>query len=95
MTLGDAQIFVDAHDQMADDRIDHPQAPVDLLHQLTGPANGLDDVRALAVVADLVGQLAPTPVLGLFDGAVEALDDLLDLRVQLGDAGSLASGETM
>ena len=36
-------------------------------------------------MADLVGELAAAPVLGLVDGAVETLDDLLDLRVQLGD----------
>ena len=73
----------------------HAQAAIDFLHQLAGAADGLDDVGALAGVADLVGQLAPAPVLGLFEGSVEALDDLLDLRVQIGDACSLASGETM
>ena len=39
-----------------------------------------DDVGAFLVVADLVGELPPAPVFGLFERAVDALDDLLDLR---------------
>jgi hypothetical protein len=35
-------------------------------------------------MADLVGQLPPSPVLGLVEGAAEALVDLLDLTVQVG-----------
>ena len=70
---------------MANHLVDHAQAAIDLLHQLARAGDGLDDVVALAVMADLVGQLAPAPVLGLVEGAVEALDDLLDLRVQIGD----------
>ena len=65
--------------------IEHAQAAVDLLHQLTRAGDRLDDVGAFAVMADFVGELAAAPVLGLVEGAVEALDDLLDLRVQLGD----------
>ena len=37
---------------------------------------------------DLVGKLPPAPVLGLVEdgiGAAKPLDDLLDLRVQIGD----------
>ena len=45
----------------------------------------LEDVDAFLVVADLVGQLAAAPVLGLLDGAVEPADDALHLLVQLGD----------
>ena len=70
---------------MADDLVDHAQAAIDLLHQLAGAGDDLEDVGAFAVMADLVGELAPAPVLGLVERAVEALDDLLDLRVQLGD----------
>ena len=65
--------------------IEHAQPAIDLLHQLARAGDGLDDVVAFAVMADFVGELAAAPVLGLVEGAVEALDDLLDLRVQLGD----------
>ena len=63
----------------------HAQAAVDLLHQLARAGDGFDDVVAFAVMADLVGQACAAPVLGLVERAVEALDDLLDLRVQIGD----------
>ena len=52
---------------MPDDLIDHAQPAVDLLHQLARAGDGLDDVGAFAVMADLVGQLAPAPVLGLVE----------------------------
>ena len=42
-------------------------------------------VGAFLVAADFVGQLAPAPVLGLLERAAHALDDRLDLRVQVGD----------
>src|SRR5690242_1448874 len=70
---------------MADDAVDDTEASIDFLHQLAGAGNRLDHVRALARVRDLVRELAPAPVLGLVDDAVVALDDLLDLRVQIRD----------
>ena len=37
------------------------------------------------MVADLVGQLAAAPIFGLVERAVEALNDLLDLRMEIGN----------
>ena len=51
------QLLVDADDEVPDDRVGHAQAAIDFLHQLARAGDGLDDVGALAVVADLVGQL--------------------------------------
>jgi hypothetical protein len=70
---------------MSDDLIDHSQAAIDFLHQLSRAADGLDDVSALAVMTDVVGEALSAPVLGLVERAVESLDDLLDLRVQIGN----------
>jgi hypothetical protein len=36
-------------------------------------------------VTDVVGEPLPAPVLGLVERAAEALDDLIDLRVQIGN----------
>src|SRR4029079_11952553 len=83
LALGNSQILVDADDQVPDDRIDHAQPAIDLSHQVARPADRLHDVDALAVMPDLVGQLAPAPVVGLLERAVEALHDLLDLPVQI------------
>src|SRR5262245_20468114 len=70
---------------MPDHLIDHPQPPIDFLHQLTRAGDGLDDVGAFAVMADVVGEALAPPVFGLVERPVEALDDLLDLRVQIGN----------
>ena len=83
--VGNAQVLVDSHRQVTDHRVGHPQAAIDFLHQFAGPGDGLDDIRPLAVMANLVGQLSPSPVLGLVEGSAEALDDLLDLGVQVGN----------
>jgi len=37
------------------------------------------------VRADLIGQLAPPPVLGLVEGAGVPAGDFFDLRMQIGD----------
>jgi hypothetical protein len=37
------------------------------------------------MMADVVGQALPAPVLGLVENAAKPLDDLLDLRVQIGN----------
>src|SRR6185436_9565233 len=65
--------------------IDDAEAAVDLLDQLAGAADRLDDVGAFAVMTDLVGQPAAAPVLGLVERPLIALDDLLDLRVEIGN----------
>ena len=50
-----------------------------------GPLMTVEHVDALAVAGNLVGQAATSPVLGLLDGAAEAIDDGLDLRVEFGE----------
>jgi hypothetical protein len=79
------QLLVHAYDEVPDHLVDHAHPAIELFHQLTGAADRLDDVGALAVMGDLVGQLLAAPVLGLVERAAEALDDLLDLRVQICD----------
>ena len=69
---------------MANDLVDHLEPPIELFHQLAGAVDDLEDVDAFLVAADLVGELAAAPVLGLFDLAVHARHDRFDLRVQFG-----------
>ena len=83
--LGRPQLLVHADDEVADDLLADPQPPLDLLHQLAGAVDQLEDVDAFLVRANLVGQLAAAPVLGLLELAADAGDDGLDLRVQVGD----------
>src|SRR4030095_5370382 len=75
--LHGAPLLVHAHDEMTNDQIDHLQAAVDLFHQLAGAVDHFEDVGALLVTADLVGKLAPAPVLGLFGLAVHFLNGRL------------------
>ena len=82
--LGHRQFLVHAHDHVADDDVEHAQPAIELGRQRAGPVDDLEDVDALAVPGDLVGQPAPAPVLGAFDGAAEPIDDGRDLRVQFG-----------
>ena len=70
--LDDLLLLVDADDHVADDLVDHLQPAVELLHQLAAAVDHLEDVDAFLVVADLVGQLAAAPVLGLLDAARSA-----------------------
>jgi hypothetical protein len=70
---------------MADHLVDDAEAAIDFLHQLARAGDGLDDVVTLAVMADVVGETLPSPVFGLVERAAEPLDDLLDLRVQVGN----------
>ncbi len=70
---------------MTDYLIDDAHAAIELLHQLSRTGDGLDNVGALPVMADLVGELLAAPVLGLVERATESLDDLLNLRMQIGD----------
>ena len=83
--LGHAEFLVDAHDQLADDEVAHLEAAVEFFGQLAGAVEHFEDVRALAVFADAVRQLAAAPVLGPDHLALQAGDDGLDLRVQVGD----------
>ena len=69
---------------MTEDLIDDLEAAIDFLHEGTRAVDQLEDVHALLVVTDLVGQLAAAPVLGLLDGAAQAGDNLGDLVVLLG-----------
>ena len=47
--------------------VDHLEAAIEFLHQLAGAVDHLEDVDALLVAADLVGQACAAPVLGLVD----------------------------
>ena len=70
---------------MANHLIDDAKPAIDFLHQLSRAGDGFDDVGPFAVMTDVVGQALAPPVFGLVEGAAEALDDLLDLRVQIGN----------
>src|SRR5262245_15024721 len=83
--VDDLLLLVDAHDHVADDEIDHAEAPVELLHQIARSVHDLEDVHALFVMADVVRETLAPPVLRLLDRAVHALDDRLELLVKLGD----------
>ena len=76
-------VLVDSHNQVTDDVIDHLQSPVDFLHQIAGPGDHFQHVRAFILVTDFVGEPAAAPVFGFLDTAAHELDDALDLRVQL------------
>src|SRR6185503_12858602 len=69
------------------DEIRDLEPAVDFLHHVAAAVDGLEDVGPFLVRSDLVGELAPAPVVGLLDGSAKALGDLLDLRVQVGDLG--------
>ena len=69
---------------MADDDVEDLEAAIDFLEQLARAEDVLQHVGAFLVPADLVGELAAAPVLGLLDLAAHALDDAVDLRVQIG-----------
>ena len=64
--------------------IHHAQPAIELLHQLAGAVDHVEDVDAFLVMRDLVGQPAAAPVFGLLDLAAQAGDDRLDLLVQFG-----------
>src|SRR5207247_9606977 len=70
---------------LPDPQVHHSQAAIQLFHQLASPVDHLEDVDALFVVANLVGQPLAAPVLGLLNPPVHPRHDGLDLCVQLGD----------
>jgi hypothetical protein len=74
-----------ADDEVSNHLIDDAQPPIDFLHQLARAGDGLDDVVAFTVMTDVVGEALAPPVLSLVQRPVVALDDLLDLRVQIGN----------
>src|SRR3954462_7220763 len=82
--VDDLFLLIDADDHVADHLVDHFEPPVELLHQLAVAVDHLEDVDAFLELADLVGQLAPSPVLGLLDLPVQARDDRRDLIVEFG-----------
>jgi hypothetical protein len=61
------------------------QATVDFLHELAGTRDVLEHIRAFLVRANLVGQLAASPVVGLVQRPRIAADDFLDLGVEVCD----------
>src|SRR5258708_6300806 len=89
------QFFVETNGLILDDRVQHAETPLKLVHQLAViRAHLLVDVNALTVLRDLVGQLAGAPVLGLFDlaalfgdGMLDGGEDLLDFVFRRGRAG--------
>src|SRR5581483_7468771 len=83
--LDDLLFFVDADDHVANHLVHHAKTTIQFLHQLAGSVDHVEDVHALLVMRDLVGEPLPAPVLGLLDGAVQPRDDLFDLLVQFGD----------
>ena len=64
--------------------VHHPQTPIELLHQLAGSVDHFEDVDALLVVPNLVGEALAAPVLGFLDLAVHARHHGVELAVQLG-----------
>jgi len=83
--LGNLFGLVDAHDQMADDIVNHLQPPVDFLHQIARSVDHFQDVCAFLLVGDFIGKLPATPVLGLLEPAAHTLHDGFHLGMEIGD----------
>jgi hypothetical protein len=69
---------------VANDLVHHFETPIELLHQLAGSVDHLEDVHALLVVPNLVGEALAAPVLGFLDLAVHARHHAVELAVQVG-----------
>src|SRR5581483_9046580 len=63
--VDDFLLLVDADDHVADHLVHDAQPAIELLHQLAAAVDDLEDVHALFLVRDLVGETLAAPVLGL------------------------------
>src|SRR5690606_9186823 len=61
------------------------QPAIDFLDDLARALDDFQDVEAFLVAADLVGELAPAPRVGLLENPAHLLDDALDERVHVGN----------
>ena len=79
--LGHVQLAIHPDHQVPHHLIEDTETAIQLAQQLTRPLDELEDVGALSVSIDLVGQPAPTPILRLRDPALEPGHERLDFFV--------------
>src|SRR5262249_52137562 len=77
--VDDLLVLVHADDHLPDDDVHHLQTAIEFLHQLAGAVDRLEDVVALLVPRDLVGEALSAPVVGAGNLAVQPRDDFFDL----------------
>src|SRR4051812_30655621 len=83
--IDDFLVLVDADDHLADDDVHDLEPAIQLLHQLAAAVDRLEDVEALLVARDFVGQALAAPVVGAGDLPVQPRHDVFDLGLDLGD----------
>src|SRR5262249_9288147 len=60
--LDDLLFLVDPHDHVADHLIHHLEPAIELFHQFAGPVDDVEEVHALLVRTDFVGEAPAPPV---------------------------------